>query len=578
MDIAGFATIYRHKRLWMKATAILLILAFSSFPLRAQGPLSEDKSLDEIKRLLAEERWQEIVQLAEIEVERSADLNYYYGTALARLERLDEARMAFQNGLGQQPGDKRFLLELAGVAFKQKDYAEAAGYLRRALRLDPADTYANDFLASVYFLQGNLEAALTRWNHVSKPRIEETPLDPTPKVDPVLLDHAFVFAPAAVLNLSDLQTTQARVDSLNIFSNYRFDLEARPDGNFDLVFRARERNGWGGSRWEALLALFRGLPFKTIYPEFFNLRGKALNFESMFRWDPEKRRFRTTLSGPFSGDPKWRYRLDLDVRNENWDIRRSFTGPAPLLGRLNLRRQAFAATATSFVNGRLDWGVGVELSRRDFHGVTTGAALTPRLLAQGLELKQLWRLNYKIFSAPEKRFILTTGASSELGRVWSQPSQVFAKLRGSIEAHWFPQGRGDDYEMQGKIRAGQTFGEIPFDELFILGVERDNDLWLRAHIGTRDGRKGSAPLGRDYFLSNWELDKNVYSNAFLSLKLGPFLDSGKITDSSAGLGSRSWLWDLGAQTKVRMFGLGIALSYGKDLRSGNNAFYVSMFR
>src|SRR5215813_3977397 len=162
MDIAGFATIYRHKRLWMKATAILLILAFSSFPLRAQGPLSEDKSLDEIKRLLAEERWQEIVQLAEIEVERSADLNYYYGTALARLERLDEARMAFQNGLGQQPGDKRFLLELAGLAFKQKDYAEAAGYLRRALRLDPpgpVDTYANDFLASVYFLQGNLEAA-----------------------------------------------------------------------------------------------------------------------------------------------------------------------------------------------------------------------------------------------------------------------------------------------------------------------------------------------------------------------------------------------------------------------------------
>jgi hypothetical protein len=56
------------------------------------------------------------------------------------------------------------------------------------------------------------------------------------------------------------------------------------------------------------------------------------------------------------------------------------------------------------------------------------------------------------------------------------------------------------------------------------------------------------------------------------------LDSGKITDSSAGLGSERWLWDLGVQAKVRVLGLGVAFSYGKDLHSGNNAFYVSMHR
>lgn len=129
--------------------------------------------------------------------------------------------------------------------------------------------------------------------------------------------------------------------------------------------------------------------------------------------------------------------------------------------------------------------------------------------------------------------------------------------------------------MQGKVRAGWTFGQSPFDELFILGVERDNDLWLRAHVGTRDGRKGNAPMGRSYFLSNWEFDKNVYRNSFISLRLGPLLDIGKITDSSVGLGSRKWLWDLGAEAKVRVLGQSVAFSYGKDLRSGNNAFYVS---
>ncbi|HEV2669311.1 MAG TPA: tetratricopeptide repeat protein, partial [Blastocatellia bacterium] len=363
----------------MKAATIFLILAFSAFPLRAQPALSDHDT--EIKQLLAEERWEEIVRVAEAGADRSADLNYYYGTALARLGRWDEARRAFQIGLSQQPGDKRFSLELAGVSFRKKNYAEAADHLRRALRLDPADTYANDFLAGVYFLQGNVEAALKYWNRVSKPEIEEVRIEPASRVAPALLDRAFTIAPASALDLRELQTTKARVRGLNIFSDYRFNLEARPDGKFDVVFRARERNV--DSKWGRLLALLRGLPYQSINPEFFNIRRRAINSESLIRWDADKRRLWTNLSGPLLGDPKMRFHLDLDLRDENWDVRRSGADPAPPLGSLNLRKQAFAASATSFVNGRWDWSTGFELSHRDFRDVDAGGVLTPGLLAQG---------------------------------------------------------------------------------------------------------------------------------------------------------------------------------------------------
>jgi tetratricopeptide (TPR) repeat protein len=578
LDAAGLTSA---RRALMKAIIVLLILILSSLPLRAQNSISEPRRFAEIKQLLTEERWLEIIQLAETESERSADLNYYYGTALARLKRWDDARKAFLIGLNQQPEDKRFPLELAGVSFKQKNYADAAHYLRRALRLDPADTYAHDFLASVYFLQGNLEAALKHWNRVSKPHIEAMRIEPAPEVDPVLLDHAFALAPASTLSLAQLRTTKARVDGLNIFTDYRFDLEARPDGKFDAVFRARERNGWGSTKWEGLISLLRGIPFQAIHPEYFNIGRRAINFESLIRWDAEKRRLWANLSGPFSEDPKWRYRLALDMRNENWDIRSSASDTAPLLGGFNMRRQAVTADITSFVNGRFDWSTGFELSHRDFRDVNAGVVLTPQLLARGLQLKHLGELNYELVSAPERRLSVGASASSQIGRIWSQPSQAFAKFQSSLRARWLPQAEGDDYEMQAKIYAGRTFGEPPFDELFILGVERDNDLWLRSHVGTRDGRKGSAPLGRNYLLTNWELDKNLYSNALLSFKLGPFVDSGKITGSSTtmgSLGSKTWLWDVGVQTKVRMLGVGLAFSYGKDLRSGNNAFYISTFR
>jgi hypothetical protein len=151
-------------------------------------------------------------------------------------------------------------------------------------------------------------------------------------------------------------------------------------------------------------------------------------------------------------------------------------------------------------------------------------------------------------------------------------------LAGSLGWHWFPQAEGDDYETQQRVRIGKTIGPAPFDELFMLGLERDNDLPMRAHIGTRDGRKGSAPLGSNYFLTSWETDKNVYGNGLVTLKLGPFLDIGKITDSSTALGSQKLLCDVGAQAKLRIFGSIVALSYGKDLRSGNNAFYVMLLQ
>jgi len=129
-----------------------------------------------------------------------------------------------------------------------------------------------------------------------------------------------------------------------------------------------------------------------------------------------------------------------------------------------------------------------------------------------------------------------------------------------------------------QIRSAGTSGQVPFDEFYMLGLERDNDLWMRAHIGTRDGRKGSAPLGRRYFLLNSEIDKNLYSSGLMTVKLSPFLDSGKIIDPSGNLGSQKWLWDAGLQAKLRALGVGVAFVYGKDLRSGNHAFYFTAGR
>ena len=569
LDLAGAAEVIA-KRLCI---LIFLIAVFCCGLAHAQSDLTTSA-----KQLYDQERWPELIQLLEKSPRTSADLNFYYGVALAHQERWADAGNALSAGQKMAPRDKRFPIELAGVAFKQKRFAAAKHDLHRALRLDAKDDYANDFLATIYFLEGNVEAALKYWNRVEKPKVHEVKSEPAVRVRPALLDHAFALSPASVLTTDEFLASQKRLQNLQIFPSYKIELTALADGNFDVIFRAKERNGFGNSKVEALVRTFSGIFFQEVTPEYYNLHGSGVNILSMFRWDPDKRRAELSLSAPLRGDPKWRYRLGADLRNENWTVQTSFTGPSTVLGGLNLRRESASAEIMRLVGSRFSWLAGLEVSHRNFRNVVTGQALTPALLAGGYQIKQRAQFTYELWRVPERRLTVSTGGSSEAGRVWSQPGQSFEKLQESLTAHLFPQAKGEDYETQWYLRAGKTFGDLPFDELFMLGVERDNDLWLRAHVGTRDGVKGSAPLGRNYFLSNWEIDKNTYSNGFFSVRLGPFFDTGKITDPASVLGTQKWLFDTGAQAKLRVLGVGVILLYGKDLRTGNNAFYATVGR
>src|SRR5690242_10995651 len=63
------------------------------------------------KELFDQEHWQELAQLLEHSPRGTADLKYYYGVALAHLERWPEARTALLAGQLAAPRDKRFPIE-----------------------------------------------------------------------------------------------------------------------------------------------------------------------------------------------------------------------------------------------------------------------------------------------------------------------------------------------------------------------------------------------------------------------------------------------------------------------------------
>src|SRR5262249_44489618 len=203
-------------------------------------------------------------------------------------------------------------VDLASAAFRDEKLSEAREHLQSALRADPGNSYTNDFLATVHFLENNNEAAIKYWNRAGKPVVDDIHIDPPLQIDPVLLDRAFTFSRGSVLQLSDFETTQARLNALHVFSRYRFELSPRDDQRFDLTFRAAERNGLN------LLSWIRGLPFQAVQPSFTNIGDRAFNISSLLRWDTNKQRAAVFAESPLKGDPKWSVRFSLDGRRENW--------------------------------------------------------------------------------------------------------------------------------------------------------------------------------------------------------------------------------------------------------------------
>ncbi|MFN3323130.1 MAG: hypothetical protein ACK5AZ_06520 [Bryobacteraceae bacterium] len=539
--------------------------------LLAQDPAAPEVDLESLYR---QESWEEVVRRAESTKQRTAQLDYLHGMALAKLKRLASAEEVFLEGMNRHPKDKRFPLELAGVAFLQQDNRQAKQYLRSALSLDPSDAYGNEFLATLYFLDGNLEAALKYWNRVSKPEIESVMFGPDPGVRPDLLQRALVFHGRKTFTVEELRATRANLDRMGVFARYQFELVPRGQQRFDVSFRAIARNTAGSGKLGWLLPMLRGIPYQALHIDYLNARQSAMNFESLHRWDAQKRRVFGAFSSPLGGDPRWRYRLALDGRRETWNVLETYRGTGRAVDDFRMETVEAAVGLERGITPRLAWRNTWSVADRDFRGNPAAEAFRA-----GRSVKQSTGLVYDLIRMPERRFGVTSVTGAQGGRLFGPQGGFFTKANTVFRGEWLPQPRGDKWVVSGALLGGVAGGALPFDELFILGMERDNDLWLRGRVGTRNGKKGSAPLGTSYALLQFDVDRSVYSNQFFRIQAGPLFDFGRSWDRGRSFGSAGWIPSTGIQTKVRtLAGVTLVMTYARDLAGGRNALYFNAER
>ena len=557
-----------------------LLLAFSCLSVDAQQNPSDGERLTAAKEAYSEKNWEGAARISSGPIGQSADVDYLHGMALMRLERWEEAREAFSTGLYKAPTDSRFLLERAGAEYRLKDYSSAKKDLRSALRLNPKDEYALEFLGTIYLLEENIDAALKYWNQLEKPRLATAALEPAPRLRPELISSAVAFSAPRLLTEESWLATKARLANLGVFPQSRLELIPAGETDYSANLHLTELNGWGNSKWTGLISFLSGTPYQTVYLDWYNLGERAINFSSLVRWDAQKRRLFATIGSPVEGRADRVVSLFVDARNENWNLSQTFTGSASPLSDLNLHRIEAGAEFRFTVNGNWSWTAGAGAIGRTFQSEET--ALVPAsapFFTNGNSMEGWLKTKRTLLSVPERRFTMEGSADSRFGRGFKDQLGPFGSVGGALQAKWLPHAQGEDDALHFQVRGSNMFGNVPLDQLFELGLDRDTSLWLRGHNATIDGKKGQAPLGRRYVLVNTEYDKTLYDGGFYRFQAGPFLDMGKITDPSGLFGDPRWLVDTGVQMKLRVLGsVSLVLSYGRDLRNGRGAFFGTTVR
>lgn len=443
---------------------------------------------------------------------------------------------------GSVAGDpsSELALELASTAFRAGDLSLAKRLVRKTGA--PNQALRNEFLATIYFLEDNLDAALKYWNRGGSPQLRDVRMDFETRWDPILLDRTIGISRATTLLESDYRLARKRLDATGSFSRYSFDLnpvESSTAGEFDLSLRAADLSPWGP--W-APLAWLHGLPYRTISPEFRNVRGRATNVETLLRWDPNKRRGRIAVSGPVSESN--RYEAGVDARNEIWTL----DG-----GMVPVRRRDFFVGLRGIPSSRLSWSGDVVVTRRPAN----------------ISVRYDGTAKYDLVRIPERRLIVSSELQGELGRTLGTTQRI-ARAGVRLELDWMPKAGTDDYRVLSKVQAGRIWGSPAIDELFSLGIDRDTDLWLRGHSAISDGRKGAGPMGRRYVLWNSEISKNLFDTAFLKASVVPFVDVGR-----AG----SVYVDSGIELRFSLASVvTFSISAGHDLKAGRTVVFTNLTR
>ncbi len=555
-------TIYRARLFRPKRPAILLALLLCAA--RAFG------QIDEARQAIENGEFVRAVKILSdaLATRPTADAYVYLGIAYGNMKEYAKAEEVLKEGANRFADDVRFHNELAGVYLATREMEKAKAELRQTLSVNPHDNYASDLLASIEISQGDVQVALRSWNASGRPVIDDILHNYYLNFGSRVVRDALAFRPAGVLTYPQWKTTEARLFETNSFGNVGLEVEPTkvPD-HYDAIVRTTAKTN---SRSDFLWNLFKGAPFETSYFNVWNAGGSGMNWNSMYRWDPDRRRLQGALYVPIGVPGILHVELSDMVRSERWDLSHSVRPDfVDRSHRLNYKSNTMRIAVKHIPDYRFEIGGGVEYSNRYADGNLPELASDSRNYGKAF-LETTLRFadgNYqnrlRLQAYASKKSIIgsfnTSGGTAEFNNrhTISKDTRTFFD--------W-------------TIKGGTSRGARPVEDYFVLGLDMNTQNILRGHTAAGHGRYGSAPAGTDFVLGNFDIDRrivtlplfNTLNVPYIIIKGEVFVDAAKTWDRTRIFKNTRLLVDTGAGLRFETPATSLVVVYGRSLRDGQS--------
>ncbi|PYS52777.1 MAG: hypothetical protein DMG13_15120 [Acidobacteria bacterium] len=548
----------------MKAISAVLILL-----LAANSGLAQ---VEEARQAMERGEYVRAVNIlsAELAERPTADTYLYLGMTYRHMKEYQKAQDVFVEGSRRYPDNPRLHFELAGLFLENNDLESAKTEARRTLLVDPSNSEASDLLATIDMSVGEVQSALRVWNKSGRPIVDDILHNYYLSFGSWVVRDAVAFHPTGVLRYDEWKTTESRLFETDNFANVGLELEPTvvPD-HYNAVIRTTTRTN---TLTDIAFGLFRGLPVETSYLDLWNIGNSGINFNGNYRWDADRRRADGRLKIPIP----LRGLLYLDVgntwRSERWDLSPNILPPARDRARFNYKANSMHLYLKHIPHYRVEIGGGLEYRNRaasgdlpelftDSRNTAKFTADTSLRLADG---RYQNRLRFEGFAA--RRSIL--GDTNFSGGVAELNNRVTLSQDTRTYFDW-------------TVKGGTSRGRLPVEDYFVLGLDTNPSNLLRGHSAADHGRYGRGPMGTDFVLLNFDVDRrlatlpffNALNIPFLTVKWEAFFDAAKTFDRNR-IFQQGKLWlDTGAGLRFETPTHSFNLVYGRSLRDGTGVLF-----
>jgi hypothetical protein len=451
------------------------------------------------------------------------------------------------------PGRPEARVELAGLRFLDKRYAEAVALLQPVVRAG-ADAHARDLLAASLHLGGRPDEAVEAWNALRRPVLRNVRIEGLHDTRSALLVPQLAMTEGALLTRDQLRETRLRLLETGAFDRASVRPVPLGTGESDVEVAVVERRGFGDTPSLVAQTASKALQ-RTAFVRYENLDGTGIGFRTSYRWQSSQPRAEVAL--------RWPRPLGVGatlLAEGTWQRADYVLGGSALRlhargAELGMRRVVGPRTV-----GEIRWTG----RRRTFEGDTGSVPSARPGLVSGLQarlehgLADAWRhqldAEASVFGAArafgsDLRF--TAGRVTLRDRVFLSPPE-----RTTIERS----------VLAGQVVLGRASAGAPLDVLFVPGAASEMDLPVRAYRDRTDGVLGRTPIGRSIALLNLEWRRRVARRGAAQAGLVAFYDAARV-GGVAGDGADSRL--------LHAFGAGLRLGLGGVIVRADYALSVS---